>query len=783
MNRIIEYGGQRATECALGLGGCLAGAWLGSAVPAALTWVLLETGGADLAEGRFGSVVVLQGESPWFLHAAREFGTIVVHISGFLVAAFVAWRLKGVLALAATCIAFALVAPVCLELFRYGWSQRSTVEGLVQSLGVPQGSQPVRQAVAAVAMVGIVLLLQVALRRTGMVPLSAFAAPACLLYLFAGETQVGTRILDPAWIAYAPMFLAVAAALSASPARQPWQAPSRGYAAALAVAGILAYTTQPPAPTSDRSVRWAEQSSKNWSVRFESEEFSLGRQGQWLTGAEERLEAYTGRLGLPGGGKPIEVQVAASERAMSSVAPNRGLADSFPFRERGGVVTMIVRDRLPEDPRVEPVLAMRRAWGDPGSDAMAFALARYAIGEFGGSSLGAAAARIACEETRYPAETVFAANGTFLSPLVRDAVGGAWVENAVAQHGPAVLEELYKRDLLESLAMCADCVPGCEMQFAAEIPRRPAPGYLKGISFSHEGRGEGGYGSLAAGRELERIRGIGANAIALVPYAFTRAPEETSIRFRTLETDARLGRSARRARELGLRVMLKPHLWAGRRFHGSIAFQTKHRFEEWFVNYRRWMLHHARLAEMHGIDILAIGNELAGLTVHEKEWRSLIRDVRRVFRGPVTYAAHWESELSSLGFWDELDYIGVNFYFPIAGDRMPPEPHSPEMAEASRVIGAVQAGFAKPVLFTEVGFPALATAAARPWEENGSPLDPDLQALCYRIWMERFARGPGASGMFWWKWPSHGRGSPFDPSHRPLAKPAMGVLRDWFGRR
>ena len=315
----------------------------------------------------------------------------------------------------------------------------------------------------------------------------------------------------------------------------------------------------------------------------------------------------------------------------------------------------------------------------------------------------------------------------------------------------------------------------------ARAPERPDT-YFKGVSFSHEGRGSGGYGSRAALRELGRIREHGANAVALVPYAFTAAPNETAIRFQTLETDARLMRSAARARRLGLAVMLKPHLWAGRRFHGDISFRDDARFDAWFEDYRNWMLHYARFAELHGIEVLAVGNELAGLTVREDAWRGLIAQVRRIYRGPLTYAAHWEEELERLSFWDELDYIGVNFYFPIAASGEDPEHDSAEILAAKRRISQVQSRFQKPVLFTEVGFPALATAAARPWEENSSGLDADLQARCYAVWLEHFALAPNARGMFWWKWPSHGRGSPFDPSHRPLAKPALRVLAEWFKR-
>lgn len=58
--------------------------------------------------------------------------------------------------------------------------------------------------------------------------------------------------------------------------------------------------------------------------------------------------------------------------------------------------------------------------------------------------------------------------------------------------------------------------------------------YLGGISFSHEGLGSDGYGSQAARAELGRMRNLGANAVALVPYVFMGAPETTTIRILTL---------------------------------------------------------------------------------------------------------------------------------------------------------------------------------------------------------------------------------------------------------
>lgn len=767
----------------MGLVGCLVGAWLAASTGDTWTWALLRQDGAELVQTRFGDEVAFPADSPWAAHAAGDFGAVLLFPLAFAAAALAARRLDGTAALWMACLCFGLATPVCGELARYARAGPSNVEGLLQALGLPQPGPLFQQAVALLLAAAIVLPLRAALRRTSMLNVTAFSLPACAVQLFpAAGRELNPELSIPGAGFAVAAFVALAAGLSAKTVPDDLRVPPPRTLAILGVPAILCLVAPGASPVPDGRVLWTQRSSRNWSVQFEAARSAPDLQDEWLQAAEARLAAYSARLGLPGPQAPIRAYVATSERALTSLVPRRRTSER---RRREADAPAIIRvgpNGLPEDPEDEPLAAMRRAWGDPASEAMAQAIARYAIGEFRGESLETAGAGIACEESRYSPQDVFAAGGRYLSPLVRSAVGGAWVERAVGRNGTPVLKRLYERPLSESLAYCEDCVPGCPPDYEPAARRGPAPGYWKGISFSHEGRGANGYGSASADRELGRIRDTGANAVALVPYAFTRAPDETSIRFRTLETDARLARSVRRARELGLRVMLKPHLWSGSTFHGSISFARKERFDAWFEDYRRWILHYARFAEMHRIDILSIGNELAGLTVHEKSWRALVRDVRRVFRGPVTYAAHWESEVGRLAFWDDLDYIGVNFYFPIARRGSQPTRDSPEMTAAAELIARVRDRDGKPVLFTEVGFPALATAASKPWEENRSALDASLQARCYEAWLDRFGGAAGTAGMFWWKWPSDGRGSPFDASHRPLGKPAMDVLKGWFGR-
>ena len=782
MSRGFELAANRATEFVSGTAACLLGAWLVDSLRTSCTWLLRAFGDAESIEGRFGSQVALPHGAPWILHALQEFGPLLLTLVAFGVAAWLACRTKLATSLAAACVAFWLGAAICIELLRYGWASRGPLELLLQSLGVPQGGELVQQVLAVLLALGIGLLLRSGLRRSELLPLSAFAAPACLLLFLVGNLQGDSRLLARLGASYVPVALAIAAAAAASLPWRTWRRPPLRSAAILSVAAGLAVALPIPPPSRDEPVAWAELASDHWSVRFDRARFTPEARRLWVERADERLSLYRERLGLPSSSGPISVHVTDSERALRSLGAGRNAADSFALDAANGPVLMGTPDLLPEDPRSEPLLAMREAWGMPGSAAMSLALARYAIGQYDGLGLQEAASRIACQEARYSAAAAFGMEGRRLSPLARDAIGGAWVEGVTAQRGISVLETLYRQPAEASLRLCADCIPPCETRVqSARTPARP-PAYFKGISFSHEGRGDGGYGSLAAGRELARIRDLGANAVALVPYAFTAAPDETAIRFQTLETDARLSRSVGQARRVGLAVMLKPHLWAGRRFHGDISFREENRFDAWFEDYRDWMLHYARFAQAHGVEVVSIGNELVGLTMREDAWRGLIAQVRRIYRGPVTYAAHWERELEQVAFWDALDYIGVNFYFPIARAGEAPQGDSPEILAAMRRISQVQSDFQKPILFTEVGFPALATAASRPWEENSSALDAELQSRCYAVWLEEVARAPDVKGMFWWKWPSHGRGSPFDPSHRPLAKPALGVLGEWFKR-
>ena len=208
---------------------------------------------------------------------------------------------------------------------------------------------------------------------------------------------------------------------------------------------------------------------------------------------------------------------------------------------------------------------------------------------------------------------------------------------------------------------------------------------------------------------------------------------------------------------------------------------------EWFTSYRRLILHYARFAQEHGIEVLCIGTELRStVNGHQDQWRRIIREVRAVYDGKLTYAANWYAEFEEIEFWDKLDYIGIQAYFPLSEEQTPTlDDLLAGWQGPLRRIEKVRNKFDKPVLFTEVGYRSIAGAASKPWEwpRRGEAVDADLdlQARCYEAFFRTFWEQPWVAGVYWWKWfptdhMTGGRAEGFTPQN----KPAEVVMESYF---
>lgn len=160
----------------------------------------------------------------------------------------------------------------------------------------------------------------------------------------------------------------------------------------------------------------------------------------------------------------------------------------------------------------------------------------------------------------------------------------------------------------------------------------------------------------------------------------------------------------------------------------------------------QFILHHARLAEANGFAGLCIGTELhIPAAQHEKEWREIIAKIRTVYSGQLTYAANFYKEYEEIQFWDALDFIGLQAYFPLVDEHEPSlktleKGWTPHFRNLKRLHEKWQ----KPIVFTEVGYRSSKDAAIRPWEwesrgeVESQQISPETQARCYQAMFRTF---------------------------------------------
>jgi len=198
----------------------------------------------------------------------------------------------------------------------------------------------------------------------------------------------------------------------------------------------------------------------------------------------------------------------------------------------------------------------------------------------------------------------------------------------------------------------------------------------------------------------------------------------------------------------------------------------------------------------------------------EKHWTDLIAKVRTIYHGPLGYAANFD-QYQDVSFWNRLDVIGINAYFPLR-DGLLDEP-DPKTLRGELVAGwqkvldqiddfrTAQGIADKPVIFTELGYTRRAGATIQPWAGEGlallhegqdgaelvawqdRPLRPQERALAIdALHQADTAREhPFLEGILYWKLstvPAHQKIEPFvailgaDPPD-----PAVQALKEFSG--
>ena len=287
--------------------------------------------------------------------------------------------------------------------------------------------------------------------------------------------------------------------------------------------------------------------------------------------------------------------------------------------------------------------------------------------------------------------------------------------------------------------------------------------------------------------KMKPIVNVNANSIALMPYAFF-SPENPEVRYNQHgqhwgENIEGIIKSIQLAHQQNMSVMLKPHLWMGRGgYTGTFTLSGEREWQIWEDSYKKYILHFAHVADSMKVELFCIGTELgASIKARPQYWNKLIDTLKQIYNGKLTYAGNWD-DYKLFPFWDKLDYIGVDAYFPISTEKTPSvnsiqkgwEIHTSELEKISKKNNL-------PILFTEYGYRNVDYAGKEPWTENDGDQNNDAQSNTLEGLYKSFAGKKWFAGGYLWKWyvgNYRHRNDKID--FTPQNKPAEKVIEKWY---
>ena len=390
-------------------------------------------------------------------------------------------------------------------------------------------------------------------------------------------------------------------------------------------------------------------------------------------------------------------------------------------------------------------------------------------------------------------------NNSFLemeSSLIRDCMAGAFTDFLIDTWGKETYLNRYHK-----LSLTQQEVRTLEAKwqgYLAELPKthpkketvKKKMPYLKGFNFAHEGYSiYNGYGSKKATESLLKQMNMGSNAMAIVPYTgINDINTPTPLHFSDnagSENDDAVVHAVSMASDMGMYTLLKPQIYVGGSWPGGIDMPTDAQWDKFHDYYYRWIRHYAFLAEIHEMDALCIGVEFTKATLSQPHaWRQMIKKTRALYSGQLTYAANWGDEFEKIDFWDDLDFIGLNSYYPLSKkDNPTDEEMSLRFDTVKTKIKKVYDRFKKPIVFTEIGFRSVATPWKNPHAEADDTINEEAQRRSYEIIFKGIENEPWCQGILWWKFPSYleYRGE-HNNAFTPNNKLAEETVRHWFGQ-
>lgn len=286
---------------------------------------------------------------------------------------------------------------------------------------------------------------------------------------------------------------------------------------------------------------------------------------------------------------------------------------------------------------------------------------------------------------------------------------------------------------------------------------------------------------------------VNANAAAIMPFGFIKDLNHPEIIHNTNrqwfgETRAGAKQYISELKKANISIMIKPQIWVwDGKFTGGITMESETDWKTLEDSYTNFIMEYVGLATEVNAEVFCIGTELESFIKNRPQyWKTLIKNIRKIYFGKLTYAANWD-EFWHTPFWNEIDYIGIDAYFPISNMQTPTienaikgwETHKQGLAQFSKK-------YNKPILFTEFGYRSVDYTGKAPWRYDRSMTSINMSAqvnattaLFEALWKEDWF-----AGGYLWKWFTDydKSGGLKNNQFTPQNKPVEAVIKKYYSQ-
>lgn len=304
--------------------------------------------------------------------------------------------------------------------------------------------------------------------------------------------------------------------------------------------------------------------------------------------------------------------------------------------------------------------------------------------------------------------------------------------------------------------------------------------FIKGFTFGFM-TGFGKYSDEKSKQSLRLMKERTASDTVILTLGAlqdTAHSEEIDYKGRNMPADDELTDMINYAKEIGLRVILKPlvncrnGVWRAHINFFDIDVPCEPKWKNWFASYTEYQLHYAEIADKTNCEMLIIGCEMVQAQRKSDFWRELIKKVRAKYSGLISYNTDKYQE-GNVDWWDAVDVISSSGYYPINDwDN-----------QLSRIKTAIKP-YNKPFFFAESGCPSRTGSSLVPndWTLRGA-VNLKEQEEYYKVMFERLKSETWIEGFGLWDWSSHlydEKDAENDDGYAVYGKPSCKVIYDFY---